>query len=187
MKGQMFIILAIVLVVILIGIRASLRATSYSENKIVWESSLNTKVFENLFDESLNIVDFVYPDLEGIPNYVKEFFDFELKKMRERGKNFEGIFIGVYPNSSSNQMNVTIVNFLGRRSLFSVNGQKIEVENNSTYSFLLSGIENLQVIYEDFNETIQVSSAKYSAFFDERLIAEDFYLRKAETKQVDLI
>ena len=187
MKGQMFIILAIVLVVILIGIRASLRATSYSENKIVWESSLNTKVFENLFDESLSIIDFVYSDFNGYPSYVKEFFSFEWKKMRERGKNFEGVFIGVYPNSSSNQMNVTIVNFLGRKILFDINGQKKEVENNSTYSFIISGIGNLQVSYEDFNETIQVSSAKYSAFFDERLIAEDFYLRKAETKQVDLI
>ena len=191
MKGQIFIVLAMVLVAILVGIRASLKSTSYSQNKIVWETNLNNKIFENIFEESKNVVDFVYPNVSQIVNKVGVFYDFIWKKMGESGKKFKGVFVFVTPNSSESKTQVDVLNYLGKETRFiiTVNGvdRAITVAHNSTRTIIFNGVGNVIISYENYNETILVYSNKYSSFFDERLISEDFELRKKGTKSIEFI
>ncbi len=189
MKGQIFVILAVVSIAILVAIRASFKGITYKQSREIWKNKVQDKTFQNVIEETQNIIDFFYPNYTKINENMAYFLDFVGKKMRESGINFQAIYVGVLSNSTSSTLNVTIFNYLGKNisATLEVDGQQknLNVNNNQTTSTYFTTIGNVTITFEDYMEEISVKNNGISGFVDEHFLTENFDLRKKITRIIE--
>ena len=112
-KGQMFLILATILIVSLVILKGSTTLRSIAKQREVLEASLEYETFQNLLDEFVKALDFSVYEPENITENIFNFGNFSRYKMKEHSIDFLFFFVGCLVNSTTQQMNVTVVNLLG--------------------------------------------------------------------------
>ena len=114
-KGQMFIVLAIIVVTALILIKNGLNITQVIENKRVLENSLEKLEFENFRGELINAASINVNSSTNITSDLISFIDFSKTIFSGKNEELQGLFVGsIYPNSTQNtdvRINVTVYNF----------------------------------------------------------------------------
>jgi len=182
-KGQMFIIAAIIMIVILVILKAGVNIPDIMQRNRELEGKFEHDFFVNLVDELKKTIDISYHQSNNITNNVYSFANFTRKKMTERLQNFDFLCAGVItPASSDNDiMNVTVVNLLGKpinatlqlNSFTPVNYSEMLDSTSWTtnYSIIQGQTYTLIVGYNGTyseNVTIQtkVNQSKYVGFFD---------------------
>ncbi|MEM5869839.1 MAG: hypothetical protein QXR09_01585 [Candidatus Aenigmatarchaeota archaeon] len=139
MKGQFFLISAIVIIIVLFLIKSSLDLTKIIENKRSLESSISRKEFLNVKNGLIRTIEYSYNKNEGekIENYLNYVrFRLKSKTIELKGIAVEASYRNVTAGSDTG-LNVTIFNFLG------------EPINNLNLSFSYDGSSQSFFNFED--------------------------------------
>ncbi|MEM5803068.1 MAG: hypothetical protein QXO57_03900 [Candidatus Aenigmatarchaeota archaeon] len=187
MKGQIYLITIVVIALALVGLRlASSPQTSIEQIKLL-ESSLQSKIFQNLWKEYENNMVISYLDDINLNTY--DFSNFTRKLTQEKALRFDFLFIGSLANYSSSQINVTVLNFLHERidfilTLNSTPEQSVSssLEDQGLFSTNFSFTPgetynlNFKISNQNYeqNITINTNATKnvYVGFFDLTLISD---------------
>lgn len=114
MKGQMFLLITVVIVTSLVILRFNAGTQSTEAELKTLNSKFEGKIFDNLVEELKNSEEFSYYDQNKIVTNVFDFANFTKSKMNEHGLSFEFLYVDTLANSSSSKMNITLINFLNK-------------------------------------------------------------------------
>lgn len=194
MKGQIFLILAVIIIVTVILLRTSLNVSSVLETKKYLESGFERLEFQNFRDEISKVIQISY-NQTNITGNVNEFVRFAKNIFGSRAMDVNGIFVeSVHPAVSAatdTRLNVTVYNFLGNSLKYlnlSLNGTErtySEITDNRVLetSFTINAPSSqnytLWIFYntsttnssESFTIPVEIGKRKFVGFFDVRLVS----------------
>jgi hypothetical protein len=184
MKGQMFLIITIVIVSGLLIIKATSLAPELFERKKISEATLETRIHDNIVKELKNVPRISANDKENITTNVFDFANFTQRKMNERFLDFKFFFVGSLARTS-NIVNTSVLNLMGeqknvtlnlngtiKNSLVSSNSRwdtSFDITAGSTYTMTVSFTNYTE------NVTIKTKSNKdvYVGLFDVYLESQE--------------
>ena len=185
-KGEMFLITATIVVVILILLKASVNLPDIVERERQLEGRFEQEFFINTVNELIKTIEISYHQPENITKNVFSSGNFMRDKMIGRLIDFNFLYVGsITPKENGNvRMNVTVINLLNKpiNATLQLNDDPIsfsEVADSESWdtSFtIVQGMINILTIgyngtYEE-NITIQteMNESGYIGFFDITLI-----------------
>jgi hypothetical protein len=209
MKGQFFLISALVVVVVLSLIKSSLNLTQIIEKKRSLEVSMERKEFSNIRQGLIKTVEYSYNknESEKIENYIV----YVRKRLKARAADLSGIAIESnlrdVTEGSLSSLNVTIFNFLGDiikvlNLSFSCDGssQFSNIPDNSSIKvdFTFIGQDencSLAVNYKTSKEEenyeilipVEIGKDKFIGFFDLRMRGLIVESRDEFSKVVEIV
>jgi hypothetical protein len=196
-KGQIFLILGIITVILLISLRASLNLMKILETKRYLEIGLERKEFQNIKDEVLKRVE-ISLQAENVTNKTEEFLSFSRDVMKERTMDFNSFLVQtIHPNvnaGTDTRLNVTVLNYLGANiqtlnlsfsydytanQSFSSVADRGRVDANFTFNTNSNTSYILTVYYslggegdtENIIVPVEIGKSKLTGFFDLKLIS----------------
>lgn len=209
MKGQMFIIIAVVVISVLVLLKTSLNLVNILENKRYLEAGLERLEFKNAKDELVRSIKISYNQSSNITNNVNDFSKFARNSLSARAMKFTGLLISsIFPNvSGSTQMNVTTLNlfeddlqnlnFTFSYDSSTSNFTSVAPLQSVTTSFTFPATDanyTLTVYYKTASENatqnitipVEVGKSKYIGFFDLRLSSNRLEQKDKVTETVVL-
>ena len=157
-KGQVFIILALIIVTVLVMIKVSLNLSKIIENKRYIEAGLDHMEFVNIRNEFSKIVQIAYSQPSNISTQLHDLTRFTRQVMNSRAIDFKNILVETtYPTitaGSPNIVNITILNGLNTQI------QTMNVTFNSSQQ-IFTNIADLSTIIANFTITPS-SNANYT-------------------------
>lgn len=179
-KGQMFLIISVIIVLTLIMLKTSVNLTDIFQKKREMEGKFDKEIFENFKNEFIKTIEISYHQPSNISRNVFDFANFTRKKMKERLFTFKLLYVGSITPKSGTNMNVTLINLLDNpiNASLSLNGS---IQNNDNMidssdwktTFVINPGQNyvLTVSHNNTyqnNITIETESgiSRYIAFFD---------------------
>ncbi len=201
MKGQIYLITVVVIAMALVGLKLASSPQTSIEQKKLLETSLQTKIFENLWQEYENNLIFSY--FEDITLNTYDFSNFTRNKTEEKALKFNFLFIGSLANSSSSQMNISVLNFLHEKINFNLELNSSPIQSvsassedqgfySTNFSFSPGLTYNLkfQIPSKNYEKNITIITNTtrnvYVAFFDFELISEQSTNKKIVEKSLVL-
>jgi len=208
MKGQMYIIAGIIIVVVLVLLKTSLNLTRIIEDKRSLEYQLEKLEFENLKNEEIYTLEISYTQEKNTSDNIISFTRFARNSFSSRAKELDGVIVCSYINNvtanENTTLNVSVLNILGdtMKSLnLTFNGSTqnfIDVSDNSVakanFTFNTSTDVNytLSIVYETSYENdteeilipVSVGKSKFVGFFDLRLKNDIGKVREKFTKTI---
>ena len=140
MKGQIYLIIAIIVVTIMVTLKTSIDTTKLLESKRHLELSLEREQFQNIKREIYNTVSFSTNQSQNINNNVDNFVKYARNKLRVRTYDLNGMMVQIiYPTASSGvdtRINVSVLNFLGSEMRTLNLSFSYAPSANKTFSFL---------------------------------------------------
>ena len=212
MKGQIFLIASVIVIITLVLIKNSIDITSVLENKRSLESSLERLEFENAKRELIRTVDYSANFSTNISTGVEIFLKFSQNVFSQRTNDFQAIAVSTYyPRVVSGSMvtiNFTVLNLLERNLDFlnltfsSTNvsttfrdvAQAAIVTTNSTFTTSNTVNYTLTVFYnttqgnitENILIPVEIGKSKFVGFFDLILKSSRLTQRDKFTETIDL-
>ena len=115
-KGQMFLITATIVIIVLVLLKTSINLPDILQREKELKFRFEKEFFLNIVDELVKVIDISYHQSGNITNNVFDFGNFTRKRMTERLMNFEFLYVGIItPVSNDNDtMNVSVINLLNR-------------------------------------------------------------------------
>ncbi|MDI6825718.1 MAG: hypothetical protein QMD36_00790 [Candidatus Aenigmarchaeota archaeon] len=115
-KGQVFLITAIIMIVILVILRVGVNLPETMQRGRKLEEKFEKDFFVDIVDELVKVIEISYHQPSNITNNVYDFGNFTRKKMTEKLKEFEFIYVGCITPKSSGiaTMNVSAINLLNK-------------------------------------------------------------------------
>jgi len=122
-KGQMFLITAVIIIVILVLLKTSINLPDILQREKELKSRFEKEFFSNIVDELFKVIDISYHQSNNITNNVFDFGNFTRKKMTERLQTFNFFYVGAITptNQTSTTMNVTVINLLNKNTSVTLN------------------------------------------------------------------
>jgi hypothetical protein len=112
MKGQMFLLAAIIIATSLFIIRISIRTPSIMEERKTLELTFEKNIFDNLQIEFKKAARYSSNEKLNITGNVFDFGNFTREKMFEHGLTSKFLFVGSLANKSNLIINASLVNLL---------------------------------------------------------------------------
>jgi len=205
MKGQMFLILSIVIIVILVMLKSGLNLTKIMQNRQYMESGLERIEFQNIKSEMEKTMQVCYGQ-GNMSDCLDDFFKFSKSSLNARAVDLSGYLVKStysYPETSP-QLNVSVFNGLGAEMNtlnLTLNGSSQmfkSIQDVSSISTTFSISPNSDYVltvfyntsYENKTDTviIPVSSGKGKliTFFDIRMVSNRVEYRDKFTDTVIL-
>lgn len=212
MKGQIFLITSVIIVLTLVILKTSIDITSIIENKKNLESGLERLEFENAHSELIRTVDYSYNFSNNITGKIEDYLRFARNSFNSRITDFEVLEVAsIYPavtSGSLTRINFTVFNLLGREIdflnlTFSATNVSttlsrlqngIAVNANSTFTTSSAINYTLTVFWNttEGNNTEQIripvdpGKSRFVGFFDLRLRSDRLDQRDKVTETIDL-
>lgn len=210
MKGQIFLIIAIITIVTIMMLRVSLDLSKIMENKRYLESGLERQEFQNVKDEIVKSIVISSKNTTAIASSTNSFAKFARGSLVGRTGELNGFFVhSIFPMvtaGTDTRLNVTVLNILGLDVAtlnLSLNGSSqifnsvkdgTTVETNFTFTTSSNANYTLTAYYltayenktEEINIPVEIGKSKYVGFFDLRLISERLEQRDKFTKTYTL-
>jgi hypothetical protein len=191
-KGQVFLIMAVIFIVILVILRININLTEIIQGGRKLEGNFEKDFFVNVVNELPKVIEISYYQSNNITNNVYNFGNFTRKKMTEKMQEFEFLFVGsITPRSSgSDTMNVSVVNLLNKPINLTLtlnntipptlnNDNMVDYSSYTTSFVITQGTHYILTVgyngtYEE-NITIVTESgkSKYVGFFDVTLTGKE--------------
>ncbi len=212
MKGQIFLITSVIVVLALVLLKNSIDITSVIENKRSLEIGLERLEFENARSELVRTVDYSYNSSGNITGKVDDYLRFARNSFNARTTDFKVLEVSaVHPSVTSGSLtriNFTIFNLIGREIDFlnltfsatnvsttlSQLQDGIAVEANSTFSTTVATNYTLTVFWnttggnntESIRILVDISKSKFVGFFDITLKSSRLEQRDRVVETIDL-
>lgn len=191
-KGQMFLILALIMIVAIVLLRINADLPSILRREEELRARLEEEFFQNIVEELTKVVEISYHQPGNITRNVFDFGNFTRKKMTERMQEFEFLFVGcITPKSSGlDTMNVSVINLLNKpiNLTLTLNSSPPQTRNQdnmvdqSRYDTSFSIVQGTDyILMIEYNRTYEenitirteVGESKYVGFFDVTLVGEE--------------
>jgi hypothetical protein len=191
-KGQMFIITAVIMIVVLIILKTGVNIPDIMQKNRELEGKFEHDFFINVADELTKTIDISYHQSINITNNVFDFANFTRKKMTEHLQDFQFLYVScITPKSSgTDTMNVSLINMLNKsiNATLQISTSPMQSSNNDNMldmsiwntNFTITQGNNyiLTVGYNGTyseNITIQtkINGSVYIGFFDTTLIGSE--------------
>jgi len=114
-KGQMFLITAAIIIVILVLLKTGINLPDILQREKELKSRFEKEFFLNIINELVKVIDISYHQPSNITNNVFDFGNFTRKRMTERLQSFEFLYVGSLANVTSQQINVTLINLFNKQ------------------------------------------------------------------------
>ncbi len=212
MKGQIFLITSVIVVLTLVLLKNSIDITSVIENKRSLEIGLERLEFENARNELVRTVDYSYNTSRNITGKVDDYLRFARNSFNARTTDFRVLEVAaVHPTVTSGSLtriNFTVFNLMGRELDFvnltfsatnvsttlSQLQDGIAVEANSTFSTTAAVNYTLTVFWntsegnntEQIRIPVEVTKSKFTGFFDVQLKSNRLKQRDKVVETIDL-
>jgi hypothetical protein len=202
MKGEMFLLAAVIIITAIVIATSGFRPTSISVEKTSLMTQLEKETLENLANEMQNAIEFSYNVPDNMTLNAFAFGNFTRRKMSEKALSAKIFFAGIVTNVSTNEMNVTAINLMGEKINVTLqlntstpqsasvtdlvdygkwSAKFTSVANNTDYSLNITYSSNSK------NVTILVRIKDlYTAYFDLRLESDKALYRKVFEKSYSL-
>jgi len=197
MKGQSFLIISIIFIIILALIKANISFQEFQEDK-----SFGIE-FENTKEEMVRSVEFSVYEKENISRNLESFAEFARNSFKRRALNLNSLILEAIVEND--ELNVSVKNLLGNEIIFlnisfSYDNSFREFENikdgekvTTTFSFS-NGNYTLKISYktpfsqesEEFLIETEVGKSKFTVFLDISLENEKAKLRDKIFKSYEL-
>lgn len=133
MKGQMFLLTAAVVVVVLVTMKAFINLQQISSEKDILDVSLEDLAFRNIKTEIETVIKISLQDENMITDNTIDFVNFTRNGTMRVGNELNGVFVGVKANATNQTMNITVLNFLREDNVnFTIRLNTSTVQINST-------------------------------------------------------
>lgn len=198
MKGQIYLIIAIVMIITLVLIKNALNLTTILENKRYLESGLERLEFQNLRREVMKAARLSYNQTQNITNNVNDFWKFARNSFAARVVELRGLTVqSQFPTvtaSTDTDLNVTVLNALQTNLQqlnlsFSYDGSsdnRTDIGDlttvTTTFTFNTASDVNytLTVFYKTSEENrtesitipVEIGKSKYIGFYDIRFSSD---------------
>ena len=114
-KGQMFLLIAVVIVLVIVVLRYNITYPLAAEEKKTLEARFENRVFSNLIEEFNNSLKFSYYNTTNMTKNVFDFANFSKSKVDEHSMLLKALFVGSVANSTTGDLNVSLINVLNTR------------------------------------------------------------------------
>jgi len=189
MKGQIFIILTIIVVTILVLIKTSLNFEGLIRNKVELENSLEREIFSSLKKELNKVLISSYNETSALINNENDFLSFSRSVLKSRLLDLKCLAIYAFYEkinaSEPTTLNLIFFNMLGKvqQLNFTFNFQtknfsnlELYEKNSTSFQILITSDQELplEISYEFQNEIFtysfsipfEVNRSKFITFFD---------------------
>jgi len=161
-KGQMFLITAIIIIVILVLLRTSINIPEILQKEKELKTRFEKEFFQNTVDELVKVIDISYHQPSNITDNVFSFANFTRKKMAERLQDFNFFYVNTITpvSQGSDTMNVTIVNLLNKNTsvILNLNGTIKRPTTVTTTAVDINGdVGQYSSIAIDSNDKVHIS------------------------------
>lgn len=193
MKAQMFLLAAIIIVTAIVISLSTFRPTAIEVEKRTLLMRFGKQTADNVGVELENAIEFSYGDAQNMTLNFFDFANFTKKKMAERSIELKLFFLSTLTNITLSEMNVSIINLIGKTINVSVaintspsqsnskilsdyelwNFKFISISSNTTYQ--------LNISYEKERKNLLVKVGEkdiYTAYFDLKLESDDALHRR---------
>lgn len=186
-KGQMFLLTSVIIVILLIALKISSNVPDILEKERKLQGDFETEFFINSVDELSETIR-ISAHQSNISTNVYDYSNFTRTKLTERLLTFNMLFVGVNANHSTNQMNITVLNFLNENinAVLTMNGSS-DSQNNiadqgiweTNFSYTPGNLYVLYISYDsgEYNESITLDTPsnkdRYYGFFDVELVGTE--------------
>jgi len=193
MKGQMFIVAALVMIITIVGLKDSLSLQKILENQRHLVSGFDSLEFQNIRSEMTRVVQNSFNSTSGMTDDLNNFNSFVKDSLQTKNIEFDSFLVELYypvlQPSTNAVVNVTVLNSLGTEMKFlniTFNGTSgtFALSNGNilrtsfTINTAVSVNQTMNIFYNTSassqTETVTVpltlGSSKYVAFYDIRYI-----------------
>jgi len=114
-KGQVFIILSIIIITTMIMLKTGLNISQIMENKRYLEAGLEQMQFQNIRDEALKTVQISYYNQSGMADNLDSFMVYARQVTDTKAMDLNGVVVTASYNHSTSPygINITFLNLLG--------------------------------------------------------------------------
>lgn len=208
-KGQIFIIMAMIVIVVMVLLKTSLNLTSILENKRFLELGLENLEFQNLRNEFTKTIQISY-NQTNISSNLNNFISFSKDSFLSRATILTAIGLtATFPNVTENitaPLNITVMNYLDEditslnltfnntlQSFASVGKSSVLVTNfsfntsaNINYSLVLNYSSSSFNSSENITIPVEIATAKFIGFFDIKISSNRLVQRDKFTEIIVL-
>ncbi|MFH8107806.1 MAG: hypothetical protein QXJ25_02165 [Candidatus Aenigmatarchaeota archaeon] len=182
-KGQMFLITAVILMVTLVILAASIKVSQPALDRAYIESSLESKIFKNIKEEIAKIP--IYSFYDELNENVLDFLTFVRNYVKPKGFRINVIYLASYHNNT-NFVNISFINFWNEalNVTLKINTtpeqtKNFIIEDSTVYDtkFDITPGENytLEILFNGYEEKIIIQTntmkSSYTYFFDIRMFS----------------
>jgi cell division protein FtsL len=111
-KGQMFLLIAVVIVIAIVVLRYNITYPLAAEEKKTLEARFENRMFNNLIEEFNNSLKFSYYNTTNMTKNVFDFANFSKSKVDEHSMLLKALFVGSVANRTTGNLNVSLINML---------------------------------------------------------------------------
>lgn len=194
MKGQMFIVAALVMIITIVGLKDSLSLQKILENQRHLVSGLDSLEFQNIRSEMTRVLENGFNSTSSMNDDLNNFNSFVKDSLQTKNIEFDSLLVEAYypvlQPSTDAVVNVTVLNslgtdmkflnitFNGTSSTFALSNGNI-LRTSFTINTAVSINQTMTIFYNTSTssqtETVTIpltlGSSKYVAFYDIRYIS----------------
>jgi hypothetical protein len=111
MKGEAFLLAAVIISVALVAMFQPMRSEYLVKQKQLLQKEFFLDIFENIFKEIKNLIYFSYDNFDSMILDSYDFLNFSQKIANQKSMNFESLVL-IFKADGTNKINVTAINFL---------------------------------------------------------------------------
>ena len=197
MKGQMFFLASTIILIFVVSLIVSVRSPQIARERRLMEATLEKRMLENFVRETESIPTFLSTYPSSIADKIREFMNYSRMTIERKGVEFRSLVVSMISNSTTSQLNVSVINFLKDKKTVklelntSVVQTETDVVNDTGIWVVLFSITpgeyyTLKVNVTEDNYTKEVGIATkagrdvYTGFFDMKMISEnDVYAKES--------
>ena len=166
MKGEAFLLAAVIISVALVAMFQPMRSEYLVKQKQLLQKEFFLDIFENIFNEIKNSIYFSYDNFDSMILNSYDFLNFSQKIANQKSMNFESLILILKADGTS-KINVTAINFLSdnlQLNLIFNNTQNSIVIlplysiNSTNFTYTPGNTYTLTIQYENIARSIDIET-----------------------------
>jgi hypothetical protein len=166
MKGEAFLLAAVIISVALVAMFQPMRSEYLVKQKQLLQKEFFLDIFENIFNEIKNSIYLSYDNFDSMILNSYDFLKFSQKIANQKAMNFKSLIIVAQANETG-YLNLTVINFLSENLLINLTFNNIQNTtlflgqysiNSTNFTYSPGNSYNLTIQYENIERSIEIET-----------------------------
>jgi hypothetical protein len=166
MKGEAFLLAALIISVALVAMFQPMRSEYLVKQKQLLQKEFFLDIFENIFNEIKNSIYFSYDNFDLMILNSYNFLNFSQKIANKKSMNFESLVL-ILKADGTNKINVTAINFLSDNLLLNLTFNNTQNSivilpiysiNSTSFTYTPGNTYALTIQYENIERSIDIET-----------------------------
>ena len=173
MKGEAFLLAAVIISVALVAMFQPMRNEYLVKQKQMFQKEFFLDIFENILSEIKNSIYLSYDNFDSMILNSYDFLKFSQKIANQKAMNFKSLIIVAQANETG-YLNLTVINFLSENLLINLTFNNIQNTtlflgqysiNSTNFTYSPGNSYNLTIQYENIERSIEIETFKNKKVF----------------------